>query len=128
MEAGGAVNRLPHANQLWMLVGFALFSWLSGLAECLEVFPQATVRVLGSGEVHKSRAGAVEAQFQAVARHTGWPGVHREDPSPRSICRSPRHDALDAYLSAWVAALDEKDRVAYGEPPEDAIWVPRLAT
>ncbi len=25
LAAGGAVNRLPHANQLWMLVGFALF-------------------------------------------------------------------------------------------------------
>ena len=35
------------------------------------------------------------------------------------------HDRLDAFLSAWVASLDEKDRKAFGTPPDDAIWVPK---
>jgi len=37
-----------------------------------------------------------------------------------------RLTTLDAYLSAWVASLEEPDRVAYGRPPDDAIWVPRV--
>lgn len=41
------------------------------------------------------------------------------------IAFGPQHDALDAYLSAWVAALDEKQRIALGDPPDDVIWVPR---
>ena len=49
---------LPHANQIWMLFGFELFRVLSEAGwECLEVYPQATVRVIGAGVRHKrSRA------------------------------------------------------------------------
>ena len=36
------------------------------------------------------------------------------------------HDQLDAYLSAWVASLEESDRYSFGDPPDDAIWVPRV--
>ncbi|OQW72510.1 MAG: hypothetical protein BVN35_13915 [Proteobacteria bacterium ST_bin11] len=126
LAAGGEESRIPHANQLWMLVGFAMFEELSHLAPCLEVFPQATARVLGASQLHKSRPGAVEAQLSAVARYTGWP-VHEEDVySLREIAWGDRHDQLDAYLSAWVASLEESERMAYGVPPNDAIWVPKL--
>ena len=37
------------ANELWMLVGFAIFEELARLAPCLEVFPQATVRAMSLG-------------------------------------------------------------------------------
>ena len=126
LELGGAENRLPHANQLWMIVGFALFEHFSKLAPCIEVFPQATARVLGAGRVHKFKAGGVEAQLRAVARHTGWPDDGEGSVALSSIAWAPRHDCLDAYLSAWVAALDEERRVPFGKPPDDVIWVPSV--
>jgi hypothetical protein len=42
-----------------MLAGFAIFKELAEVAECIEVFPQATVCVTGAGEIHKSQPGAV---------------------------------------------------------------------
>jgi hypothetical protein len=30
---------------------------------------------------------------------------------------------LDAYLFAWIAGLDETDRLPLGVPPDDVIWV-----
>lgn len=59
LERRGGEDRIPHANQLWMRVGFALFAELSQLAPCLEVFPQATARISGCGSIHKSQPGAV---------------------------------------------------------------------
>jgi len=125
LAAGGAESRLPHANQLWMLVGFALFRELAELCECVEVFPQATVRVLGSGQVHKFKKGAVGAQLAAVSQHTGWPRADAGRSILRDIAYGPAHDCLDAYLAAWVAALEESQRMAFGEPPDDVIWTPR---
>lgn len=126
LDGGGAANRLPHANQLWMLVGFALFRELGRVAPCLEVFPQATARVLGAGGVHKSKAGGIEAQLAEAARHTGWPSNDGEMAAFEELGFGDRHDRLDAYLSAWVAALDEGDRLAFGTPPDDVIWTPRV--
>lgn len=126
LDGGGPENRLPHANQLWMIVGFALFDHLSQVGECIEVFPQATARGLGAGDTHKNRAGGVDAQLRAVSRHTGWPTNWKRDATLSSIAWAPDHDCLDAYLSAWVAALEEEDRVPLGTPPDDVIWVPRL--
>lgn len=126
LARGGPENRIPHANQLWMLVGFRLFTALSKLAPCIEVFPQATARVLGAGQVHKSKAHGVRAQLASASRHTGWPSVDLGDPDFSDIAFGPAHDRLDAYLSAWVAALDEDDRFAFGAPPDDVIWTPRL--
>lgn len=126
LASGGSENRIPHANQLWMVVGFTLFEELSKLSECIEVFPQATARALGAAAVHKSQPGAVEAQLRAAARHTGWPTDRWGDPPSALIAWGPPHDRLDAYLSAWVAALDEEDRLPLGEAPHDVIWVPRL--
>ena len=124
LSGGGAETHLPHANQLWMQVGFELFSHLSSVAECVEVYPQATVRSLGAGAVHKSRGGAVEAQLAAISTYTGWPDSSRDEPSLAEIAWAPAHDQLDAYLSAWVAALDLDDRSPFGDPPDDVIWIP----
>jgi hypothetical protein len=125
LAEGGAVARMPHANQLWMLVGFALFARLRNDWECLEVFPQATVALLG-GSLHKSKSDGLQAQLSAAAKWTGWP-----DP-PVTTALQPigygsRHDQLDAYLAAWVASLGPSEREALGTPPNDVIWVPRLS-
>jgi hypothetical protein len=125
LRAGGAKSRLPHANQLWMLVGFALFERLRHDWECLEVFPQATVRALGAGATHKSKPGGVLAQLAAVARLTGWPSPPTES-ALRTVAYGPTHDRLDAYLAAWVAGLQPDQRSALGDPPHDVIWIPSL--
>ncbi len=67
------------------------------------------------GDLHRSRYFDVD--FGPNGR-TGEP--HLEE-----IASGLRHDRLDAYLSAWIAALDEADRIAFGTPPDDVIWVPR---
>ena len=126
LALGGAEDRIPHSNQLWMLAGFAIFKELAEMTECLEVFPQATVRVAGAGQVHKSEPGAVDEQLQAASRHTGWPAGRSGDPVLAEIAWGTPHDRLDAYLSSWVASLNHNDRAAFGQPPHDAIWVPRL--
>ena len=40
LAGGGREDRIPHANQLWMLAGFAIFEELSLLAPCLEFSPK----------------------------------------------------------------------------------------
>jgi hypothetical protein len=127
LEAGGSESRLPHANQLWMLVGFAVFERLRREWDCLEVFPQATVCVLGANALHKSQRGGVDAQLAVVAQFTGWPQPPR-GASLKTVVHGPAHDGLDAYMSAWVAALGIDERLAFGQPPDDAIWVPQLGT
>lgn len=126
LVSGGAVNRLPHANQLWMIVGFALFEAFRSLAPCIEVFPQATVKRMNASGTHKSKKDGVALQLSAVARITGWPVDGNAIAELKPIAKAPLHDALDSYLSAWVAALDEHDREPLGCPPDDVIWVPRL--
>ena len=124
---GGSEGRLPHANQLWMLVGFALFQELANIVECLEVFPQATVRVIGAGQTHKFKREGLEAQVAAAATFTGWSSVARFRSALDLSGYGATHDKLDAYLSAWVASLDESDRVALGTLPDDVIWIPRTS-
>jgi hypothetical protein len=125
IAAGLPASRLPHANQLWMLVGFALFDRLRSDWECLEVYPQATVSLLGAAKGHKSGKGAVAIQLAAAARKTGWKDASAE--RLRNIAYGALHDKLDAYLAAWVASLDASDREYLGVPPDDVIWVPRCA-
>lgn len=110
-----------------MYVGFRLFERLSVIAPCIEVFPQATVRAIGAGSVHKSKLGAVEGQLLQAAKYTGWPSGS-DDVSFGDIGFASSHDRLDAYLSAWVAALPESERIPMGESPEDVIWVPRVGS
>jgi len=122
---GGAQSRIPAANQIWMLVGFALFQRLRREWECLEVFPQAIAWALSASAVHKRRPEGQLAQLTAAAEHTGWP-------SPPSlaalddIAYGSRHDRLDAYLAAWIASLPESRRRAAGVPPNDVIWLPGI--
>lgn len=125
LEAGGQENRLPHANQIWMLVGFALFERLGHTWPCLEVYPQATVALLGAGALHKSSRTGLSDQTRAVGQRLGWNETEFERALKLSGFGAP-HDQFDAYLAAWVASLDEGDREPLGTPPADAIWVPRL--
>jgi hypothetical protein len=126
LASGGHESNLPHANQLWMQVGFALFRQLRVISDCLEVYPQATVRELGVGSLHKFKAGGVDAPVVAVSAYTGWPDSLPREAKLDEIAWGSRHDQLDAYLAAWVAALDETERVPFGVPPDDVIWVPRV--
>ena len=124
---GGRESHLPHANKLWMLVGFALFKSLRRQWECLEVFPHAIVHAMGVTGAHKSSQNGYEGQLAAAARNTGV--TTSQLASKLNVaCFGSRHDRLDAYLSAWVAALDSHDREAFGVPPDDAIWVPKQST
>ena len=128
LEAGGSHSTLPCANQLWMLFGFTLFDALSRAGWiCLEVYPQATIRILRSGQQHKSTAGAVVAQMTAAACHTGWPAKPGKS-ALASVAYGSMHDRFDAYLAAWVASLPDNERRPLGNPPDDVIWVPRLET
>ena len=127
LAEGGSEGRLPHANQLWMLVGFALFEELLRLAECIEVFPQATVQAIDAGQTHKFKREGLEAQMAAAARSTGWSSVPEFESALAASAYGPSHDRLDAYLSAWVGSLDQSDRVALGTPPDDVIWIPRVS-
>jgi len=125
LAAGGMQSNIPAANQIWMLVGFALFQRLRREWECLEVFPQAIAAALGASAIHKRTAEGQRAQLAAAANCTRWP-------SPPSlaaldgIAYGARHDRLDAYLSAWMASLSKSERRPLGEPPNDVIWLPNL--
>jgi hypothetical protein len=122
---GGEESRLPHANQLWMLVGFELFRRLRQDWECLEVFPQAIAATLGANGIHKTKGDGLLMQLSAAARSTGWPKTPVKQYLDR-IGYGKCHDNLDAYLSAWVASLEPEDREPIGNPPNDVIWVPRV--
>jgi hypothetical protein len=125
LDEGGAENRMPHANQLWMLVGFALFKVLGKYYDCIETFPQAIVNALHASETHKSKEAGVALQLSAVAKHTGWP-LGKERSELNQIAFGSLHDKLDAYLSAWVASLSAKECLVCGEANTDVIWIPRL--
>jgi hypothetical protein len=126
LDDGGAENRLPHANQLWMLVGFALFEVLKEHHDCIEVFPQAIAHTLQARGIHKSKDEGITAQLSGVAKYTGWP-AHGRNVDLIRIAFGSIHDKLDAYLSAWVASLPDEDCFACGEPPSDVIWIPSLS-
>ena len=125
LDNEGSESRLPHGNQLWMLVGFTLFQELSRIAECIEVYPQATVKALKSGDIHKSKKEGFEAQITAVAQYTGWSNKNELKSYLMKSGYGKRDDKLDAYLSAWVASLDESDRIPLGMRPNDVIWIPQ---
>lgn len=127
LASGGEESRLPHANQLWMLVGFELFRRLRQDWECLEVFPQAIAAALGAAGIHKRKADGLLAQLLAASCMTGWP-KHPKESHLREIGYGLPHDNLDAYMAAWVASLEVKDREAIGTPPNDVIWIPRLVS
>jgi hypothetical protein len=121
---GEPLNRLPHSNQLWMLVGFALFEKLERRYECLEVFPQATIRGLGIEGKHKTKREGLRRQIAAVAAHTGWVSAAPLHTALKSGGYGALHDRLDAFMCAWVASLPARRREAHGKPPRDVIWTP----
>jgi hypothetical protein len=126
LAAGGSEARIPHANQLWMLVGFALFVRLRETWDCIEVFPQATAHATGAASLHKSKPGGVQRQLDAAARYTrasGKMAVSELD----AACFGTLDDRSDAFLSAWVASLDEHECEPLGPPGPDAIWIPKLS-
>jgi predicted nuclease with RNAse H fold len=124
-DNGGEESRLPHANQIWMLVGFALFQTLRKEFECIEVFPQAIVHALGCSGVHKLKSDGFFTQVDAIAKKTGW-NLPKLLQKLKKMGYGSRHDKLDAFLSAWVASLTPEDRIACGQVPDDVIWIPRI--
>jgi hypothetical protein len=120
-------NRMPHANQLWMLVGFALFDILKRHYDCIEVFPQAIAHALQARTLHKSKREGCSVQLSAVAKHSRWPTSGHEG-ELHHIAFGSLHDKLEAYMSAWVASLSDQDCSACGAAPSDVIWIPRLGS
>ena len=114
---GGAESRLPHANQLWMLVGFALFRTLEREYDCIEVFPNAIVRALQPLIRHKSTPDGYQRQLDLLTDQTGF----QTTPIPVA-CYGAKHDRLDALLAAWIASLPATERIAHGDGLTDSIW------
>lgn len=123
LAAGGSEARLPHANQLWMLVGFELFRRLSRSYPCIEVFPNAIVHVIAPGCAHKTTAEGFGQQLEAFATAAAW-DAH----SLSEAAHGPRHDRLDAVMSAWIASLAGSARAAHGDGLLDTIWNVRAST
>ncbi len=121
LGSGGSESMIPHANQLWMLAGFSLFEKLRSKYECIEVFPQAIVTALKCSKVHKSKKDGLTTQEKAAWNATGW--TECDTPELRSAVFGSPNDRLDAYLSAWIASLPEKERTCHGNKlSDDVIW------
>jgi predicted nuclease with RNAse H fold len=124
-EEEGEESNIPHANQLWMLAGFALFKKLrENNYECIEVFPQAIVKFLGCSQKHKSTQKGLEKQLMAACKSTGWDNNSDNFKTTLKSCVfGSMHDKLDAYLSAWIASLPKKCRTCHGNiNKDDVIW------
>ena len=127
LKNGAEVSRLPHSMQIFMLAGFAIYQALKNVAECIEVFPHATVKLLGVAGKHKTKENQAYVQLQAISNYTGWPSSKSDWSTVKDICSGDQHDKVDAYGAAWVASLDDEHRLALGEPAlNDAIYLPRL--
>ncbi|MBA3341491.1 MAG: DUF429 domain-containing protein [Gemmatimonadaceae bacterium] len=123
LERGGTEARLPHANQLWMLVGFELFRHLEQEFDCIEVFPNAIVRTLDKTVPHKSTSEGLARQIEILAKGSGISPI-----DVASACYGNLHDRVDALLGAWVASTDVTSRVAFGDGACDTIWTVRSGT
>lgn len=122
---GGALQRIPHAMQLWMLAGIEIARELATIAPVREVFPQANIRLLMPNAPHKSGKGVPLMQLQALAQQTGWPRTQEEWNALKQISAGGTHDQVDAYSAAWVASLNDSDVDVFGDiAQQDAIWVP----
>ncbi|USI27876.1 DUF429 domain-containing protein [Alteromonas macleodii] len=127
LQANKPIQNLPHAHQIFMLLGFALNERLSKVTECLEVYPHATVKQLGVADIHKSKGNQAELQLSAISHHTGWPKTDDEWSQAGKMCLGPMHDKIDAYSATWVASLPEQKRICFGDPEKgDAIWIPKV--
>ena len=127
LEAGKPVQNLPHAHQIFMLLGFTLNERLSKIAECIEVYPHATVKQLGVADIHKSKGNQAKLQLSAMSHYTGWPKTDDDWSQVDNMCLGPMHDRVDAYSAAWVASLSGQERICFGAPEKgDAIWIPKI--
>jgi Protein of unknown function (DUF429) len=128
LNNGGALARLPGANEIWMLYGFALFKELRKVrdSEVIEVFPYAIMRTLLPTCPHKSLPEGYSLQLNAVATAVGSTSNQLEDELGQAVLGA-KHDRLDAYMAAWVASLTLGNRRAFGSEAnlDDAIWVPQ---
>ena len=127
LQADKPKQNLPHAHQIFMLLGFALNERLSKVAECIEVYPHATVKQLGVADIHKSKGNQAELQLSAMSHYTGWPKTDDDWSQADNMCLGPMHDRVDAYSAAWMASLPEQERICFGDPEKgDAIWIPNV--
>lgn len=126
LAAGGQVVRLPNANQLWMLVGFDLFRILGQHYECIETYPQAIVHELKCAGLHKSTEKGLQNQIDEAAKLLGVSPTEMRA-KLLSMGFGSTHDRLDAFLSCWVASVGDSNRKAFGRPPADVIWVPKVS-
>jgi len=127
LQADKPVQNLPHAHQIFMLLGFALNERLSKVAECIEVYPHATVKQLGVADLHKSKGNQAELQLSAMSHYTGWPKTNEDWEQAANMCHGPMHDKVDAYSAAWIASLPEMERTCFGDKEKgDAIWIPKV--
>lgn len=127
LKAGGEVSRLPHSMQIFMLAGFAIYHALKNVAECIEVFPHATAKIMGTTSKHKTKENQAYVQLHAMSKYTGWPSSEDEWGTVKDICSGDLHDKVDAYGAAWIASLDVEQRLVLGESSlNDAIILPWL--
>ena len=127
LGSGGSTATLPHANKIWMLFGFELFSSL-----------RAGLRDRGHRGISVCYRPGIAIRLRAQVDGAGLSGSARRGRRPHRVetagSRSQatatvpgsRHDRLDAFMAAWVATLPREQRRAIGDArqPDDAIWVP----
>jgi len=128
LQAGGKEAEMPNANQIWMLVGFALFETLKKRDyDCIETYPQAIVHELKCSDNHKSTADGFSGQLGSAAKAVGYSSPDVFQKALETMGYGSRHDKLDAFLSAWVASLPPSQERVFGRKPNDAIVVPNMA-
>ncbi len=119
---------MPNANQIWMLVGFALFETLKKRGyDCIETYPQAVIHELKCSDKHKSTAEGFNSQLDSVARAASNSSPEVFQKTLETMGYGSRHDKLDAFLSAWIATLSPSQEKVFGGRPNDAIVVPNMA-
>jgi predicted nuclease with RNAse H fold len=127
LKGGGPLNRLPHANKIWMQYGFEIFQALRAAnhTEVLEVYPYSIVQEIARGCPHKTTYEGYQMQLKAISERVGWSSADLERQLQLTVPGS-KHDRLDAFMSSWVASLPASQRRAYGSlsDPSDQIWVP----
>ena len=117
LGSGGSAATLPHANKIWMLFGFELFSVpASGSSGSRS---SRYIRLLSSGHCypaceHKSTEQGYRDQLVAVAARTGWRTAGSRSQTAgdgaRKSSRSPGriHGSLGCHLAAATAARDRQ--------------------
>jgi predicted nuclease with RNAse H fold len=127
LSNGGNEAAIPNANQIWMLVGFALFEQLTidGFS-CIETYPQAVAYELQCSGSHKSTKRGYASQLEGAVKATAFLSPNDLQTSLAKMGFGSKDDKLDAFLSAWVASLKEEERKTYGKKTNDSIVVPDI--